>query len=436
MRSSDSFAAGRSFAIINRVPSGRAGMAAVIGLSNKAERLLHMERAEADGLTIIRRFSGGGTVLIDDNCWMVTLIVNRNVDQETTMNTNVNAPEPLAAAQYEWAAMDGEHTLPHVPHPSTLLPYPNRIMDWTRDFYTPVFNNVRPTTTQLTQQDDMAAPEPFSAAASPSSSSLHSHSLPFSLTGSDYCLSDRKFGGNAQTITKSRWLHHTSFLWSTRSILPNIERYLQIPEKQPEYRQGREHKQFLIGLEDVWKRHLTTDTTAAAAAELVDDVGTQQLQVERMMGELLMQGEVGEQHFHQGERTNAPPSPRLLREYIHTANLFHSPYRHDSAAMLHTASTSTSSPTVTSLSIPPSLPSRFLWRLSHFFTLDYPSLDSIHSCVEAYHAAGKSAIKILDYEEERQKRRMAQQVQLQAIQITKQQQQSTTAAASISNVVG
>ena len=29
----------------------------------------------------------------------------------------------------------------------------------------------------------------------------------------DYAFGQRKFGGNAQAITKNRWLHHTSLLW-------------------------------------------------------------------------------------------------------------------------------------------------------------------------------------------------------------------------------
>lgn len=38
-----------------------------------------------------------------------------------------------------------------------------------------------------------------------------------------------QFGGNAQAITKGRWLHHTSFLWS---FDPANMLYLQMPEKR------------------------------------------------------------------------------------------------------------------------------------------------------------------------------------------------------------
>ena len=50
---------------------------------------------------------------------------------------------------------------------------------------------------------------------------------------SDYAFSHRKFGGNAQSITKNRWVHHTSFLWDYD--VKNMD-YLKIPKRAPEYR--------------------------------------------------------------------------------------------------------------------------------------------------------------------------------------------------------
>eukprot|EP00968_Pinguiococcus_pyrenoidosus_P003776 scaffold251_cov230-Pinguiococcus_pyrenoidosus.AAC.7 len=38
------------------------------------------------------------------------------------------------------------------------------------------------------------------------------------LVENDYVVGDRKFGGNAQSITSGRWLHHTSFLFEVRII--------------------------------------------------------------------------------------------------------------------------------------------------------------------------------------------------------------------------
>jgi len=57
----------------------------------------------------------------------------------------------------------------------------------------------------------------------------------------------RKFGGNAQSITKNRWVHHTSFLWDYD--VKNMD-YLKIPKRAPEYRLARNHR-FLVPHEGV-----------------------------------------------------------------------------------------------------------------------------------------------------------------------------------------
>jgi hypothetical protein len=52
-------------------------------------------------------------------------------------------------------------------------------------------------------------------------------------TLSDYVYGEHKFGGNAQSITKGRWVHHTSLLWDFHP--PNME-LLKFPPKSPDYR--------------------------------------------------------------------------------------------------------------------------------------------------------------------------------------------------------
>lgn len=59
---------------------------------------------------------------------------------------------------------------------------------------------------------------------------------------------DRKFGGNAQSISKDRWLHHTSFLWD---FDPKNMEYLTNPARQPKYREQRAHTEFLCTLKDM-----------------------------------------------------------------------------------------------------------------------------------------------------------------------------------------
>ncbi|KAF0732432.1 hypothetical protein AaE_009226 [Aphanomyces astaci] len=120
----------------------------VMGISGKPERLLDVDAVVRNKIPVIKRFSGGGTVVVDDSTVFTTFVIN------TT----------------------------------------------------------------------------------------------FALREDDYVLGDRKFAGNAQSIGKDRWLHHTSFLWDYSAV--NMK-YLQNPAKQPKYRAQRDHSDFLCKLKDV-----------------------------------------------------------------------------------------------------------------------------------------------------------------------------------------
>jgi lipoate-protein ligase A len=105
-------------------------------------------------------------------------------------------------------------------------------MEWTAGVYGPVFDRLRTTQTK-----------------------------PFALRENDYVFGPLKFGGNAQSIVKDRWLHHTSFLWDFQR--PNMD-YLTLPERRPEYRQDRSHGSFLTRL----KEHTLQRDRAALFREL------------------------------------------------------------------------------------------------------------------------------------------------------------------------
>lgn len=137
-----------------------------------------MPAVVGDGVQVIRRFSGGGTVYVDRGTVFASLICSA-------------------------AALPPEVPL-----------FPRPLMQWTERVYTPLFRHVSP---------------------------------PFALREHDYALGDKKFGGNAQSITKDRFLHHTSFLWD---FDPANMAYLKLPPKAPAYREGREHGSFICRLKD------------------------------------------------------------------------------------------------------------------------------------------------------------------------------------------
>ena len=150
--------------------------AIVMGISGKYEELISAEKILRAPLPVIRRFSGGGTVVVDPQTLFVTLIIQSS----------------------------------DVPIP----PFPRFIMEWTAQLYRPLFK----TNADIFKEND-------------------------------YVLGEKKWGGNAQSIIKGRWLHHSSILWDFQEDLMD---YLHFPKKTPSYREGRSHKDFLCTIRDFY----------------------------------------------------------------------------------------------------------------------------------------------------------------------------------------
>lgn len=89
----------RNFCIVNE---GTAP-AIVMGISGKPHELVHTENAQAQNLPIIKRFSGGGTVVVDESTLFVTFIFQKDI-----------------------------HSFPAYPEP---------IMKWSEGIYKPVFDH-------------------------------------------------------------------------------------------------------------------------------------------------------------------------------------------------------------------------------------------------------------------------------------------------------
>lgn len=77
--------------------------AIVMGISGKKEELIDEQKAFLEGVPLIKRFSGGGTVIVDENTLFVTFICQKNI-----------------------------HTFPAYPEP---------IMKWTEELYRNVFQH-------------------------------------------------------------------------------------------------------------------------------------------------------------------------------------------------------------------------------------------------------------------------------------------------------
>lgn len=214
----------------------------IMGIGGKPENLLNIPKVKKDGVVVIKRFSGGGTVVVDHSSLWTTFIGRTN-------------------------------DFPNVP------PYPKNIMKWSADeIFHHVFQgmgknnnsndsmsnslNMNGNTTNhikrktlimdtkscglasvQNKQRDFFIPDPSNRTESTLSN------LKFELRENDYVLGEHKMGGNAQSITNGAWLHHTSFLWDYSAT--NME-YLSLPQKRPDYRGDRQHDDFLIKLKSVY----------------------------------------------------------------------------------------------------------------------------------------------------------------------------------------
>ncbi|CAL9081962.1 unnamed protein product [Musa textilis] len=148
----------------------------VMGVSGRPSELIELESVLRDQIPVIKRFTGGGTVIVDDGTVFISFICNKN-------------------------AIPG------------LQPYPHPIMSWTSQLYSEVLRGFGD----------------------------------FHLRENDYAFNSHKFGGNAQSIIKERWIHHTSFLWDYD--IKNME-YLKLPTRAPKYRSARPHVNFLCRMKE------------------------------------------------------------------------------------------------------------------------------------------------------------------------------------------
>lgn len=69
--------------------------AIVMGISGKPEKLLNLPLIKRDGIPIIKRFSGGGTVVIDENTLFVTFIFNGSAFPNEILKWSENLYRPL-----------------------------------------------------------------------------------------------------------------------------------------------------------------------------------------------------------------------------------------------------------------------------------------------------------------------------------------------------
>lgn len=153
--------------------------AIVMGAFSKAESVIDLEKFRQNhGQTVevVRRFSAGGTVVVDQDTLFLAWILN--------------APD------------------------FGLQAYPQTILEFA---YKQLYSAMKPLDLQLWEND-------------------------YGLYVED---SLKKVVGNAQSIAKTRFVHHSSLLWSYN---PSRMQLLSHPPQEPDYRAKRKHEDFLYTL--------------------------------------------------------------------------------------------------------------------------------------------------------------------------------------------
>jgi lipoate-protein ligase A len=222
-----------------------------------------------EGPLTVKRFSGGGTVVLDHSSLWTTFI------GRTALMPDIQ-------------------------------PFPRSIMQWSADeIFSPAFSQLQQDALLQSSASSMTAPTPrlqktlmmqgkscgVENSGRAISMPIHNDALlsnnnnnsrqtvpDFALRENDYVMGEQKIGGNAQSIVKGGWLHHTSFLWDFEEENMN---YLSLPSKRPDYRGDRPHDAFLLKLQPLYNKHHSIffdriqDAASAAFSEL-DHITTEE----------------------------------------------------------------------------------------------------------------------------------------------------------------
>ena len=169
----------------------------VVGYSNRVEREVNVKACRELCIPVLRRCSGGGTVLQGPGCLNYALVLH----------------------------MDSDPTLQSVTGTNRFVMERNRA----------ALENLL---SRSSERKEGLSPN-FQLSAFNFQLSVRGHT--------DLVISDRKFSGNAQRRKRRAVLFHGSFLLNFDLAL--IEKVLSLPSNQPDYRQNRSHDEFLMNLD-------------------------------------------------------------------------------------------------------------------------------------------------------------------------------------------
>ncbi len=186
----------------------------VVGYGNHVDTEVNVAACEAEGIPILRRCSGGGTVLQGPGCLNYSVVLK--IEEDGPLESITSANRFIMERNRE--AVEGEGRMQKAE---------GRI--------------------EVCGHTDLAL-----------------------VTRHSPLVTSLKFSGNAQRRKKHFLLFHGTFLLNFDIAL--IDTFLRMPSKEPDYRKGRSHKDFLTNLElpaDAIKKALYRAWGAKAPLEVV-----------------------------------------------------------------------------------------------------------------------------------------------------------------------
>ena len=216
----------------------------VVGYANKVATEVHTDACAESHVPILRRCSGGGTVLQAPGCLNYSLILriieggslaSINSANRFIMERNRAAIERLlldtGRGQLDARAL------------SSPSPPPGEERAGVRRPLVSISNPLTPVLSPLGRGEG-ADP---AATARPRQNEVNTGGSQLSIQGhTDLAVNGLKFSGNAQRRKKTHLLFHGTFL--LHFDLPLVEKFLAMPSLQPDYRQGRRHPEFITNL--------------------------------------------------------------------------------------------------------------------------------------------------------------------------------------------
>ncbi|KAK9087234.1 hypothetical protein Syun_029628 [Stephania yunnanensis] len=221
----------------------------VMGMAGKPSELLELQDVIGDQIPVVRRFTGGGTVIVDSGTVFATFICNKD---------DVHGVQPYPRPIMHWTSLLYKQVFQgiadfHLRENGVKNCFQKQLfrtgVSCSLKFYKTIFwrfvfihNLATPSPAQVEPLGVIVAIT--LACDDPGPLLWVSRVLRRLVRGSmggtrptlpaereNYVFGNHKFGGNAQSITKYRWVHHTSFLWDYEA--KNMA-YLKLPTRAPD----------------------------------------------------------------------------------------------------------------------------------------------------------------------------------------------------------